>query len=44
MCTFSVAKTAAKPRNWATFDPAAAGKKVALRFADPITVNVISMG
>ena len=24
----SVANTAAKPRNWATFDPAAVGKKV----------------
>ena len=40
----SVANTAAKPRNWATFDPAAAGKKLAPRFADPITVNVILMG
>ena len=42
---YSVANTTAKPRNWATFDPAAAGKKLAPRFAiNPIPVNVISMG
>ena len=41
----SVANNPAKPRNWATFDPAPWAKKVAPRFADPITVNVvISMG
>ena len=32
----SVANTAAKPRNWATFNPAAAGKKLAPRFANPM--------
>ena len=42
--SISVANTTAKPRNWATFDPAAAGKKLAPRFANPIPVNVISMG
>ena len=40
----SVANTVAKPQNWATFDPAAAGKKLAPRFANAIHVNVISMG
>ena len=30
---------AGKPRNWATFDPGAAGKKVP-RFADPITLSM----
>ena len=37
--TNSVATTTAEPRNWATFDPAATGKKWELRFADPITFN-----
>ena len=40
----SVANTTAKPWNWATFDPAAVGKMLAPRFANPIPVNVISMG
>ena len=40
----SVANTAAKQQNWATFDLGATGKKWVPQFADPITVNVISMG
>ena len=43
-CIGSVANIVAKPWNWATFDPGAAGKKWVPQFADPITVYVISMG
>ena len=42
--TCSVANTAAKPQNWATFDPNAAANNLVPWFDEPITVNVISMG